>query len=136
MKLTGHCYCGDFQFSIPSNVHVNRSVYCHCESCRRAHSAPLYQVVYIDESDFEIIAGHDLVQEFCKSNCARFFCKQCGSRLYNTLKHRPGWLGVFPALLSEDTQHNLPENLKPSEHHLSVEAVLDLNLLHDNLTRA
>jgi hypothetical protein len=135
--LLGHCYCGEFKFSIPRDVSVNRAVYCHCESCRRAHSAPLYQIAYIDESDFSVVAGQELVKEFCKpgSNCVRFFCGKCGSRLYNTLKHRPGWLGVFPALLDEETQHNLPAKLKPEEHHLSVEAVLDLDTICDNLPR-
>ena len=43
--IVGTCYCGGVKFgvTIDSTKYV-RALYCHCESCRRAHAAPLYQV--------------------------------------------------------------------------------------------
>jgi hypothetical protein len=58
--LHGHCYCGEITFSIPANVEPHIATYCHCESCRRAHSSPLYQVVYIKPEEFVITAGTDM----------------------------------------------------------------------------
>jgi Paired amphipathic helix repeat len=44
--VTGHCYCGAVVFSVavPESERDAHCCYCHCDSCRRAHSAPLYQV--------------------------------------------------------------------------------------------
>jgi hypothetical protein len=94
----------------------------HCASC--------HIVTYMR-------TGQELITEFCKSNskCKRSFCSACGSRILNRLEHRPDWLGFFPALLDEDTQHHLPPNLTPKQHHLSEEAVLDLEQLCDGLPR-
>ena len=129
--LEGHCYCGGFRFSIPTNVSPKVAGYCHCESCSRANSCPLYQVVYIDD----VISGHDSAQEFSRSSCNRYFCRVCGSRVFNTLSHRPGWLGIFPALLHEEIQHNLPENLKPTKHFNSEEHILDPDKIDSSLRK-
>jgi hypothetical protein len=135
----GHCYCGNFQFQIPRHIAPYRSAYCHCDSCRRSHSAPLYQVIYIPESEFVILKGMELVQEYRKSNSmvTRAFCRECGSRLYNKLhrEERRGWLGIFPNLFDEEIQKSLPENLLPTHHLHTGECALDLEKLHDDLIR-
>jgi hypothetical protein len=53
----------------------------------------------------------------------------------NRLEHRPDWLGFFPALLDEATQHDLPPALTPKKHYLAEEAVLDLENICDGLPR-
>merc|ERR1712146_708589 len=58
----GHCYCGSVKYRIRQGTEPIITGYCHCESCRRAHSAPLYQVVYIPRNDYEIIEG----SQYCK----------------------------------------------------------------------
>ena len=42
--LEGFCYCGAVTFSVRADATVVRAAFCHCESCRRAHAAPLYQI--------------------------------------------------------------------------------------------
>ncbi|KAL6043937.1 Glutathione-dependent formaldehyde-activating enzyme [Balamuthia mandrillaris] len=146
-KYDGHCYCGGvrFQVTVPPLLAEQQSVlatYCHCDSCRRAHSAPLYHVVYLPSPRFRVAQGQDLVREFSKKSeppcIVRAFCSTCGTRLYNLL---PGsarlsaHTGFFPALLEEQAQRELPALFRPKQHHLHHEAVLDLSLLHDDLPR-
>lgn len=137
-SIHGHCYCGEFEFTIPRNITPYRSVYCHCDSCRRAHSSPLYQVIYIPEEEFLIIRGKELIQEYRKldSKVTRAFCRQCGSKIFNKLHapNRVGWLGVFPNLFDEN-EKNLPENLRPTQHVNASETVMVLDKYHDELER-
>ena len=134
----GHCFCGDVRFTIAADVVPNTSLYCHCESCRRAHAAPLYQVVYIPAESFRIVAGQEFVKAYSKSDGAvvRSFCQECGSRIHNVVTEKPSLgIGFFPALLEEEVQQNLPDIFKPRCHYLSNETVLSLSDWHDGLTR-
>ena len=134
----GHCYCGEVAFTVATDVVPNAACFCHCESCRRAHSAPLYQVVYIPVDSFSITKGKDLVKAFSKNadSVVRSFCKNCGSKISNVLPQKPSLgIGFFPALLEESVQHDLPDIFKAREHYLSVESVLDLEALHDGIER-
>ncbi len=125
-KYKGFCYCGKVHYSVNKNTQPHSSCYCHCESCRRAHSAPLYQVVYVPKADFHITQGVEFISRFCKdgSTVTRAFCRECGSRIYNTLARDDDWWGFFPATLEESIQHNLPSQFLPSTHNLAEETVL------------
>lgn len=134
----GHCFCGDVRFTVAGDVVPNTALYCHCESCRRAHAAPLYQIVYIPVESFNIIAGEELIKAYSKSDgaVARSFCQQCGSKIHNVVTPKPSLgIGFFPALLDEDVQHNLPDIFKPHCHYLSNDSVLSLHEWHDGLVR-
>lgn len=134
----GQCYCGQIKFLIAADVTPNVSCYCHCESCRRAHSAPLYHVVYVPIESFDVIEGKHLLQHFSKGDdcIVRSFCQNCGSRIHNVCPPKPALgIGFFPALLKENVQQNLPQIFKPTKHYLSEETVLPLDLICDNLPR-
>ncbi|MFT7626304.1 MAG: hypothetical protein ACI9WU_005499 [Myxococcota bacterium] len=133
LDVQGHCYCGTIQFRIriPEGQSPIFTAYCHCDSCRRAHAAPLYHVACLDAEWFEITAGADSLQDFIKegSRINRAFCGRCGTRVLNRF---PGWkhqgrtpLVVFPNLLDEATQRDLPELLRPRKHNCPEETVLD-----------
>ena len=71
------------------------SMYCHCDSCRRSHAAPLYRVVCIDEAEFSVTEGAELITEFQKpgARVRRCFCQRCGSKIFNVqppARSRPG----------------------------------------------
>ncbi len=134
----GHCYCGGIKYRVTTTTIPNRALYCHCESCRRAHSAPLYQVVYLPKEDFEIIEGKDLLKAYSRDSTSviRSFCLNCGSRIQNQLPIKPELgIGFFPATLEESLQHDLPAIFRPTLHYLSNEAVLQLSCLHDGIER-
>ena len=113
----GFCYCGGVEFEVANSATPHISVYCHCESCRRAHSAPLYQVVYIPLECLNITKGQELVKVFVKpgGTVKRSFCSDCGSKV--TIQYSAENIGFFPALLEESIQHNLPEKFAPTHHY-------------------
>lgn len=134
----GQCYCGSIHFVVDGSFKDVRPVYCHCDSCRRAHSAPLYQIVYVPVEAFKITEGVEFLNPFSRgepSSPIRSFCAKCGSRIKNELPAKPEIVGFFPALLDESVQHNLPEIYKPVRHCNSKEATLPLHKLHDEIPR-
>jgi ADP-ribosyl-[dinitrogen reductase] hydrolase len=138
LDVTGQCYCGDvtFKVSIPSGEKPLFTTYCHCESCRRAHAAPVYQVVMGLEEWFTFTTGEALVTKFKKhadKGPIRSFCSQCGSKLTVQI---PGYfsegkptLGFFPALLEEAVQRDMPEMLKPTGVNEAGSCVVDFKVL-------
>ena len=137
VHVHGHCYCGaiTFEVSIPAGASPIFTAYCHCDSCRRAHAAPLYHVACVDTSMFRLTSGQDVLQEFTKpgGSIVRAFCGRCGSKVLNRF---PGWtpggrepVAFFPALLDEATQHALPDALRPHKHNRPEESVLDHAML-------
>lgn len=123
--VRGHCYCEGvhFEVQVPPPKEVIFSVYCHCENCRRSHAAPLYQVVCVDAPNFRITRGQDLVVPFEKvpGSVRRSFCRECGTRLYNTFSDslRPGGrvpLAWFPNTLRAQDLSNLPRAFLPQRH--------------------
>eukprot|EP00729_Bicosta_minor_P009346 gene9346-12947_t len=130
----GQCYCGGIRFTVPLAAPI-KACYCHCDSCRRAHSAPLYQVVYIKNEGFHITQGEELVQYFEKTlnGVVRSFCKVCGSRVSNTWtdegrasRKANGKLdigtGFFPSLLDSDFQK--AECFQPKTTYFTEEAII------------
>jgi hypothetical protein len=135
--VDGHCYCGEvtYRVSLSADVAPIFTAYCHCDSCRRSHAAALYQVACIDAERFEVTSGKEHIQDFQKpgGRINRAFCRICGTRVYNRF---PGWtpggrtpLVFFPNTLDEATQHDLPEQLRPSRNNRPQECVLDLEML-------
>ncbi|MEM6928283.1 MAG: GFA family protein [Myxococcota bacterium] len=135
--LTGHCYCGGIRFEVtmPARGEAIFALYCHCDSCRRAHAAPLYQVATIDASWFRITEGAELLTEFQRpeASVVRAFCSSCGSKILNRF---PGWrpdgrtpLAFFPDTLEEEQRRSLPAALLPTGHANAGECVLDFTLL-------
>lgn len=134
-KLRGFCYCGEVTFEVDDDVDTDMRGMCHCESCRRAHSTPLYQVVYVPIEKFRIKTGADQIKKFSKSDerPVRCFCSNCGSKIMNLLPHKPNVVGFFPSLLEEDVQHNLPAAFTPLKHFCEEETVLNLSKIGNDL---
>ncbi len=137
LNLQGHCYCGALRFavSVPAGSAPIFTAYCHCDSCRRAHAAPLYHVACVEQSQFVITAGEELLEEFTKpgGTITRAFCRTCGSRVLNRFgAWKPGGrvpLAFFPNLLTEEAQRALPEALRPARDNQPHESVLDREAL-------
>lgn len=134
-NLRGFCYCGSVQYSVKADATVKRATFCHCESCRRAHSAPVYQVCYVLASDFHITAGQEALKA-CPfrgdpEKGSRSFCSHCGSRVCNVMTD--GRVGFFPNTLEIGMQRALPKKFRPTLHHCPEEAVFALP--DDGLTR-
>ena len=137
LELAGRCYCSAivFRVRIPAGSKPIFTAYCHCDSCRRAHAAPLYHVACIEEAMFEIREGAEHLQEYRKpgGRIVRAFCRECGSKILNRF---PEWspggrvpLAFFPDLLDQEHRRPLPEMLRPQKHNQPEECVLDQEML-------
>ena len=142
--ILGGCYCGTVRFQIAGGTQPAMAGFCHCLDCRQAHAAPVYQYVYVDSNCFRIVSGDDKLAWFTRSaksreNFRRYFCRRCGSRVYNTLNRRAEtaagrYIGTFPTLF--DNQQLATDNTwGPRKHVGCMEAILDLESWSDGLPR-
>ena len=134
IDVRGHCYCGavGFRVQMPADAKPIFTAYCHCDSCRRAHAAPLYHIVAVAEPMITF-TGEEHIREFNRGGPTRAFCTECGSKVYNRFgAWRPGGMvpvGFFPNLLDEPSQHPLPERFRPQRMNRPDECVLDTAFL-------
>ncbi len=136
-SFEGHCYCGGVGFvvTLPAGEKPVFTAYCHCDSCRRAHAAPLYHVVAVRADAFAVTRGADLLNDFQKDGgrIVRAFCNRCGTRVLNRFSTwRPGGheiIAWFPNLLGEGVQQPMPAILRPHNTANAGECVLDREFL-------
>ena len=121
--LRGRCYCGAVRFVVRTDATPIRATFCHCESCRRAHSAPLYQVCYVKPSDFAVTAGRELLKAPPRPHGYRHFCSECGTRICNVMTKGIPRTGFFPSTLEAKDQSILPTRFRPELHHCPEEQV-------------
>ena len=142
--IYGRCYCGSVRFKIAAGTKPHWAGYCHCKDCRQANAAPIYQYIYVKKQYFQIIEGLDLLKWYTRAdpninNLKRFFCKRCGSKVYNSMIAKKDdselelW-GTFPSLF-EDQAIATSDTWSPRMHVHCDQSFLDLSLLHDNLPR-
>lgn len=73
---TGRCFCGRVRFEARGAPKFISN--CHCESCRRASSAP--SVTWAGFVDDQVTLDGDTLTHFASSpGVKRFFCGACGS---------------------------------------------------------
>jgi hypothetical protein len=108
MVRTGRCYCGVVQYEVRGQL--GPPVNCHCQNCRRAHGAAFATVSLVQSADFVITAGQDAIGEYQNPSGSRFFCHQCGGRLFNRTKSTEKFLLLVLATLDQDP------NQKPVMH--------------------
>ena len=75
---TGRCVCGAVRFEARGAPRFISN--CHCESCRRASSAP--SVTWAGFKTEDVTIGGETLRDFASSpGVSRFFCGACGSPL-------------------------------------------------------
>jgi hypothetical protein len=121
----GRCLCGAVQFvarGAPRWV-----AHCHCDSCRRATSAPLTTYAGFAAEDV-IWSGQSRARFNSSPGVERSFCARCGSPLSFAGARWPGEIHLFVASFAE------PGALTPEIH---VHAGEQLPWLHlgDGLPR-
>lgn len=102
-EITGSCLCGSVKYSITGKV--GEIVHCHCQTCRKAHSAAFSSVAAVADIDFKL-DGSDHLKSFESSpGKKRYFCSNCGSQIY---AKRDGTQHVILRLgcLDDDPQSN------------------------------
>ena len=71
---------------------------CHCKDCRRAHGSAFATTTLIRAEDFIVTTG----DSFIINHKARYFCRRCGTPLYNREDRRSAAMGLVVASLDVD----------------------------------
>ena len=78
--LNGSCLCGSVQYEADCDASI--IIHCHCETCRKAHSAAFSSVMPIAHKAFRWTKGEESLNSFESSpGKKRYFCTNCGSQL-------------------------------------------------------
>jgi hypothetical protein len=81
----GRCFCGAVEVEVRGQPVA--AAICHCESCRRWHSAPLNTWAVWPADRVQVTQGKELLLEFNKRGpdgpSGRTFCGRCGSAVLN-----------------------------------------------------
>jgi hypothetical protein len=103
----GRCLCGAVRFI--ARGEPRWAAHCHCDSCRRATSAPIatYAGYLTDAVEWE---GEKLAPYESSPGVERQFCARCGSPMSFSGAKWPDEIHLFAASFEE------PDSLKPTCH--------------------
>lgn len=103
---SGRCLCGNIKFE--TNSEPIWTALCHCESCRRACSAPL--VAWMSFKDFSVKWLGQRTFYKSSENGTRGFCGQCGTQMSFVSARWKDQIHLYATSL------NNPESYEPSLH--------------------
>ena len=107
MPTRGHCLCRAIAYEFDGEP--KWVVYCHCESCRRATSAPVTTYVGVKLDQFRYVKGGPAVYE-SSAGVRRYFCSRCGSPMAYMADRYPGEIRLHVGTLAD------PNQVKPRAH--------------------
>ena len=105
-KYTGHCFCGNVEFSLRGNPEL--MAYCHCDSCRQWSGSPVSAFTLWKPEQIQFIKGKEDVDGFTGNPLSnekqvvsnRLWCKKCGGHLFT--EHPKLGLTDVPSAVIED----------------------------------
>ena len=107
-ELSGRCLCGDVRWSSPGPVLW--AGFCHCDSCRRATSAPVTAFFGVPRETLTW-AGRTQMKATSGGRVRRIFCPACGSQMSYQADHWPGEAHLYAASLDD------PAAFVPEAHY-------------------
>ena len=96
--LTGGCLCGEVRYETDATP-VDRGI-CHCETCRRVHTAPMVAWFSVPRDSFRLVSGEP--KSFASSeHVARKFCPTCGAHVIFDDRRSPSEIDIAVASLDD-----------------------------------
>lgn len=123
--MTGRCFCRAITFEYRGDP--NWMLHCHCESCRRATSAPIVTWISVLRSGFRITKGSPRSYQ-SSTGVRRSFCGDCGSPLTYVAETIPEEVHILAGTLDD------PSPVRP-DRHVFVEDQLPWFEVFDELPR-
>ena len=76
--IKGSCHCGAISLEVAKLA--GPIVHCHCQTCRKTHSAAFASTVRVNRDDFRWTKGEHALRHYESSpGKTRHFCGQCGA---------------------------------------------------------
>ena len=108
LERKGRCLCGHITYKFDPDAVLWQS-HCHCESCRRACSAPMTTFFGVRDTAWRWSGGRPSVFA-SPAGVERFFCPRCGSQMAYRSDQSPGEIHGYAASLDR------PELAEPTSH--------------------
>lgn len=124
-KAAGHCLCRAVKFEYVGKP--NWTVYCHCESCRRAASSAVVMWISVPCSAFQFTQGNPRYFQ-SSSHVRRAFCGNCGSPLTYENDRIADEVHLYAASLAD------PSDVAVTRH-VFVDEQMDWLEIHDDFPR-
>ncbi len=105
----GSCHCGRVRYRAvaPFGEMTN----CHCTDCRKSHGAAFATYIEVPRERFSYVQGEGELHSFqAESGLQRYFCRNCGSIIWNGSSNPPEAYWITAGTL--DT----PLDRKPDAH--------------------
>lgn len=113
----GGCRCGAVTLTI--NARPKMMVQCHCLDCQKSTGTGHTSNAYFSEQDVEIrgdAKGHTVTTD-SGNTMTRYFCAECGGRMYGRNSERPGLLSVQVGCLEDHSWFSPQAVLYASRQH-------------------
>lgn len=102
-STTGRCLCGAVTYAFDANATIWTG-HCHCESCRRACSAPMVSWFGVPNAAWQW-AGAAPAHFKSSAWADRYFCIKCGSQMAYRSDKLPNEIHGLAATLDDPTQY-------------------------------
>lgn len=107
--FNGSCSCGLVKFTL--NTAKHSTINCHCRTCRKLNGGAFSTYVAVAQDDFTLREGGDELSRYVVTdNVDKYFCRVCGTPIYNQNKKYPGLMIVPVGALDH------PEDFKPTDN--------------------
>ena len=120
---SGRCLCGAVRYEFDADAVIWRG-HCHCESCRRACSAPVVSWFGVANSGWRW-AGQTPKRYQSSGWAERFFCPECGSQMAYRSSKLPDEIHGLAASLDD------PADFAPGVHFFHSRALPWLHIADD-----
>ncbi len=100
---TGKCQCGAVSYSISGDpLHMAQ---CHCEDCRRASGTGHMSLAFFNDDQVSINGETNSYASTADSGNinTRYFCPNCGARLFGSNSARAGVISVTAGSLDDSS---------------------------------
>lgn len=114
---SGSCECGNIKLSIAQKPSM--MVQCHCLDCQKSTGTGHTSSAYFKELEVTVdgdAKGYTVVAD-SGSAMTRYFCPDCGSRLYGRNAGRPGLISVQVGCLEDHSWFTPQAVLYSSKRH-------------------
>ncbi len=82
--LTGKCFCGAVEYSVPDAFLY--AMNCHCSNCRRTTGSAFKPFAGVERAKLAVTKGADGLLLYGTEDANDTHCKRCGSLLYSVVR--------------------------------------------------
>ncbi|HVV68549.1 MAG TPA: GFA family protein [Gammaproteobacteria bacterium] len=133
-NLYGNCECRAVCYELGD---IKSVLNCHCTLCRKLTGAAFASYIIVLEQDLKLLKGETFLSNYCAqgTTATKFFCKVCGSPIYNKNPKYPGVNIVYLGTLAE-TYHPVPKINIYCDNKLNwLENLFDIESLPEGIKR-